>query len=247
MIIDLHVITWNESDIIRLVLRHYKKFCRNLYVYDNHSTDNTREIAESEGAIVSLFGTKFFDDSENMKLKNTCWIGSDADWVIVCDADEILSVVPGVIPNTDDTSLITGQLWFDLFMFGKSIIKTIGWQIMSDEMPKENITEITNGYEFSNYAKSIAFSPKHIEAVNFNPGAHRCDPVGYVEFTKPILYVLHYKHIGGVQRTIDRYKVYQKRMSKYNRSKGHGVHYSQNERKLRAEWAERMAKSKPLI
>lgn len=241
MNIDLHILTWNESDIIRLVLRHYKTFCRAMYVYDNHSTDNTRDIAQEEGAIVKTFGTQFFDDQENMNLKNNCWKGSDADWVIVCDCDEVLH----------DGSLNTEQIKDvieDQHRSGITIFKTEGWQVMSDKMPPDDcILCETNGYFFGNYSKRILFNPSAITSINYGLGAHECNPSGIVEWSMFSLYVLHYKHIGGLQRTIDRYNQYKPRMSKFNRKHGHGRHYNRTVSSLRQEWAERMAKSRPLI
>jgi len=122
---------------------------------------------------------------------------------------------------------------------------------MSDEMPKDDLLEITNGFRFDNYSKSILFSGA-ITSMSFNPGAHRCSPVKRnveeVEYSNEgNMYVLHYKHIGGVQRTIDRYREYQPRMSKNNRKFGWGKHYSRTPASIREEWNERMAKSKPLI
>lgn len=219
-----------------MVLRHYKKFCRRMHVYDNHSTDNSREIALEEGAIVSLFGSNFFDDQNNLEQKNKCWVGSDADFVICCDCDEILFANENIYQRL-------ARIRFE----GATIIKTIGWQIMSNEMPKENLTEITNGFRFDNYSKNIVFNPKAIKEINYGPGAHKCNPVGDVVWSDDSLYVLHYKHIGGVQRTIDRYKILSKRMSKNNRRKGYGIHYDRTPGSLREEWNERMAKSRPLI
>jgi len=248
MNIDLHILTWNESDIITLVLRHYKKFCRNLYVYDNHSTDNTRELAEAEGAKVTLFGDKFFNDQNNMDVKNNCWRGSDADLVILCDCDEILADVWNIFINDDKVeSMVISPLFAEGLTPTATIFKTIGWQIMSEEMPKEDLLEITNGYRFDNYSKSIIFNPKEITEINYGPGAHKCNPTGNVVWSDEALYVLHYKHIGGVQRTIDRYAKYKKRLSKVNRQKGYGIHYLRTPASLREEWAQRMTISRPLI
>lgn len=241
MNIDLHILCYNESDVIRLVLRHYKKFCRHLFVYDNHSTDNSRQIAEEEGAIVHLFGTKFFDDQVNMDTKNSCWKGSDADFVIVCDMDEVLFCDPKDI-----------ELHSTLHGTQSHVFKPQGWQIMSDLMPVNDLLEITNGYRFDNYSKCILFDP-WLKAMNFNLGAHKCSPVSpngieveVSEFTSS-MYVLHYKHIGGLQRTIDRYKEYKPRMSPFNRKHGHGKHYNRSVASLKQEWEERMKISKPLI
>lgn len=237
MKIEAHILAWNEQDIIGLVIKHYQKFCDKIVIHDNHSKDKTRKIAESMGCEVRPFGNKFFDDQENMNLKNNCWKDSDADWVIVCDCDEVLFCMP----TTERRICEIEQ------QKGTTIFRTQGWQIMSDEMPKEGLLEITNGYEFNNYSKSIIFNPKAITEINYNPGAHRCNPVGDVVWSDEILYVLHYKHIGGVERTIKRYKEYQPRMSQMNIKKGWGVHYGRSENSLREEWNERMAKSNDLI
>lgn len=235
MTIEAYILTWNESDIIGLVIKHYLKFCSKIIILDNHSSDNTCQIAESMGCEVRKFGTQFFDDAQNMKVKNNCWKGSDADWVIVCDADEVLMVA------SDDYEIKIPRT------YTCSIMRTYGWQIMSDSMPKDDLLEITNGYHFLNYSKSIIFSPKHIQEINYNPGAHKCNPIGNVVWSDETLYLLHYKHIGGLQRTIDRYKAYKKRLSSNNIRNGWGIHYNRTIPSLREEWNERMAKSKPLI
>lgn len=250
MKIEAFLLCWNEIDIMPFVVKHYQKFCDRIVIYDNHSTDGSSEIAKSLGCEVIPFGSKFFDDSENMKVKNSCWKGSNADWVIVADFDECLFsyyVDTVMLPIESWWNDIQEKLLIEKEEQQSTIIRTIGWQIMSNEMPKEDLLEITNGYRFDNYSKNIIFNPKAIQEINYNPGAHRCDPVGDVVWSEESLYVLHYKHIGGVERTIKRYKEYQKRMSPYNRKHGHGRHYNQNERLLRREWAERIAKSKSLI
>lgn len=246
MIIEAYILTWNESDIIGLVIKHYQKFCDKVIILDNHSSDNTCQIAESMGCEVRKFGTQFFDDAENMKIKNNCWKGSQADWVIVCDADEVLQKYWVLL----DYGCPFENTWYALKRATedrKTIIKTYGWQIMSDSMPKDDLLEITNGYHFSNYSKNIIFSPKHIQEINYNPGAHKCNPIGNVVWSDEMLYVLHYKHIGGVKRTIDRYKAYKKRLSSNNIKNGWGSHYNRSIPSLREEWNERIAKSKPLI
>jgi len=236
MIVDAYLLCWNEKEIMPFVVKHYQRFCDNITILDNYSTDGSDEFARSLGCEVVKFGNKFFDDEENRMIKNECWKSSNADWVIVADFDEALF---------DCESMhISLQKHKDKCV---TIIKTIGWQIMSNEMPKENLTEITNGYEFSNYAKSIIFNPKEITSINYNAGAHRCSPSGNVMWSEDYLYVMHYKHIGGVERTIKRYKEYQPRMSKNNRKNGWGVHYNRTPASLRHEWNERMEKSKPLI
>lgn len=240
MRIECFLLMYNELDMVKLTVSHYQKFCDKITIYDNHSTDGSAELAKSLGCEVIPFGTKFFDDSENMKVKNECWKVSNADWVVVADFDECIESMYFGAPNVI-------MECYEAMQKGFTIFKTIGWQIVSNEMPKHDLLEITNGYRFDNYSKNIIFNPKAIKEINFGPGAHRCDPVGDVVWSEESLYVLHYKHIGGVERTIKRYKEYQKRMSKVNRKNGWGIHYNQSPAQLRREWGERMKISKPLI
>ena len=44
MLIDAHIIAWNEERILPYTLDHYSEFCRKIYVYDNMSTDSSDEI-----------------------------------------------------------------------------------------------------------------------------------------------------------------------------------------------------------
>lgn len=235
MIIEAHLLHWQEKDILPYVVRHYKSFCDEIIIHDNHSKDGSAEMAKELGCTVIPFGSDFFDDGINRDLKNSCWKGSNADWVICSDFDELL-----FHPYK--------EMKFAIEYYKEStIIKTIGWQIMSDEWPVHNLTEITNGFRFDNYSKNIVFNPKAITEINYNEGAHKCEPVGEVVWSNDPLYVLHYKHIGGVQRTIDRYRILKKRLSKQNRKMGWGSHYARTPASIRQEWNERMKISKPLI
>lgn len=250
MRVHAYLLCWNEVDIMPLVIKHYQKFCDHIVILNNYSTDGSAELALKMGCYVCPFGTKFFDDSENQKIKNSIWKGAECDWVIVADFDE-LPFFSYVHTNDEwDYDLSMTDLLTHLQIekeSGTTIFKTIGWQIMSDEMPKHDLLEITNGYEFSNYAKNIIFNPQAIKEINYDLGSHECSPVGVVNWSAQSLYVLHYKHIGGVQRTIDRYKLYQKRMSKKNRQMGWGCHYAQSPAKLKQEWEQRMLISHPLL
>lgn len=241
MKVTAYLLMWNEIDMVQLVVSHYQEFCDRIVIMDNHSTDGSAELAVSLGCEVIPFGSKFFDDDINRKCKNTVWKGNSSDWVIVADFDEILY-------NTYDPFQFSMREYLGYFKAeGVTIIKTIGWQIMSDEMPTRFLTEETNGFRFDNYSKNICFNPQAIKEINYDLGSHECSPVGVVNWSAQSLYVLHYKHIGGVQRTIDRYKEYKPRMSKFNRRYGHGSHYNRSVPSLKQEWAERMLKSRPLI
>lgn len=251
MKIEAFLLCWNESELMPLVVKHYQKFCDKITILDNHSTDGSRELALSLGCEVKTFGDHTFNDQNNLEIKNQCWKGSQADWVIVADFDECLHCEYDDYTNYPDNirryDVYDLKEWIEYIEPRATIIKTIGWQIMSNEMPKDDLLEITNGYRFDNYSKFVIFNPKAIKEINFNPGGHRINPVGDVRYSDESLYLLHYKHIGGVERTIRRYQEYQPRMSRMNRKKGWGIHYDRSIPSLHEEWNERMAKSKNLI
>lgn len=240
MTVEAFIIAWNEEDIIGHTVRHYQEhFGAKVNVFDNYSTDRTREIATHSGAYVESFGTPgVLDDLTYLELKNNIWKNSHADWVIVCDADELL------VFNSADP--LNGM---DDCIGACNIVWPMGWDVYSDEMPAPNddIFCINTGYEYENYAKRIMFNRHAIKEINYRPGCHSCNPVGDVRYSnKEDFTLMHYKNIGGIERKIARNKAYQARMSKMNRQKGYGVHYDYSEAKVRQEWADNVAKCKPL-
>lgn len=210
MRVEAHIIAWNEAETIHLTIKHYKQFCDRITIYDNFSDDNTREIAESMGCEVKLFGIKgVLDDKEYIKVKNHCWKGSKADWVIVCDADEIF-----MPPEHWDKSI--------------TIFETFGWNVFSNEMPRESWSEITNGIPDSKYSKLVCFNPKAFKEINYVYGCHEAKPEGDYNTYASIKFVLfHYKHVGGAQRIADRHALYNSRLSDWNKRFKCGYQYSE--------------------
>jgi glycosyltransferase involved in cell wall biosynthesis len=232
MQVECHIIAWNEADIIRLTINHYKAFCSKIILHDNYSSDGTDIIAAELGCEVRKFGQPgVLADKEYLKIKNHVWKGSTADWVILVDADEII-----------DHPCIQSHL-----MFAKAkkqtIFSTAGWQVFSNEMPKESYSEITNGFLDTNYSKLAIFNPKEITAINYDYGCHHADPKGNVVYADPTLTLFHYRNIGGVQRLIDRHKAYRKRLSPLNKELGLGCHYNYTDERRTKEWNEQLQKS----
>jgi glycosyltransferase involved in cell wall biosynthesis len=234
MKVEAHIIAWNEEDIIHLTIKHYQKFCDRIIIYDNYSTDRTEEVALSHGCEVKKFGLHgVLDDDEYLKVKNHCWKQSKADWVIVCDADEILKA------NTFKLRLAQES--------GKTIFHTLGWNVFSHDMPIDNFFEITNGKEDGNYCKSVIFNPKHIKEINFKLGCHVSKPVGNVHYAQEKLMLFHYRNIGGPDRLVKRHAEYRPRMSERNRRLGLGCHYMFSDEQRIREWLGHYENCKPFL
>lgn len=231
--IEAYIINWNEAETLHLTIKHYQKFCSSVVIMDNHSTDNSREIAKSLGCKVKTFGRPGeLSDQAYLDVKNSVWKrdhpGNDRrDWVIVCDADEILSGYPS---NKEAT-----------------IYKTIGWNVFDYHLPTESWFETTNGYYEENYSKTVIFNPKEIKEINFRIGGHVSNPKGNVVWAQDKIFLLHYRNVGGPDRLVERHKLYRPRMSKENLQKNWGIHYMISDEERVREWNEKYQKSKPLL
>lgn len=252
MKIHAHIITFNESETIHLTIKHYRKFCEKIFIYDNFSTDNTRDICESMGCEVKMFGVSgVLDDKEYLKVKNHCWKGSDADWVIICDADEILQM--RWIHNLSEWDIDQQRFKKSTFSLnqkiytdsGANIIKTQGFNIFSNEMPKESWSEITTGIPDNNYSKLCIFKPKEIKEIGYVYGAHVAKPEGDVRYSDEILTLFHYKHVGGAQRIADRHALYNSRLSDWNKRFKCGYQYQEPREQTIKYFNECLKKSVP--
>jgi glycosyltransferase involved in cell wall biosynthesis len=234
MTVEAFILNWNE-ELLHLTIKHYQEFCDKITILDNYSTDGSDKVAEAMGCHVVKFGQPgVLSDAAYRKLKNTCWKGSQADWVIVCDADEILY-------HKDLKRILTDEK-----ERGTTIFKTSGFNIYSEEIPKESYIEIRTGQPSESYSKRIIFNPGRIKDMWYEYGAHTCKPQGSVVESQETLFLLHYRNLGGIQRLIDRHAAYRTRLSPDNKRFGLGVHYTyEDERRVR-EWHEYYANCKEL-
>jgi len=237
MNIEAFIIAWNEEETIAKTIRYYTSFCSKVTLFDNFSDDRTREIAEGLGAKVLTFGQKgILSDKEYLKIKNHVWKTSTADFVIVCDADEILWH-PDLIKVLEDEK-----------RKGVTIFKTFGWNVFSETIPDEWLEQKT-GYHDGNFSKQVLFSPE-LQGINYHYGCHACSPTGRIVYSEVTLTMFHYRNVGGVDRLIERHKRYKKRLSPLNKELKLGHHYSQEEARKRNSWERSLGKSveySPLI
>jgi len=235
MKIEAHIINWNEADIIALTVSHYKKFCDRIVIYDNYSDDGSDLIAKSMGCEVVKFGIPgMLCDGEYIKVKNNCWKNSDADWVIVCDCDEILF--------HEDISFLFKQE----ALKGATMLRTQGYNMYSNDMPVDSFLEIVTGFKDDSYSKLVCFKPEAVKEIAYIYGCHEARPVGNIQFSEETYALLHYRAIGGIDRLLRRHEKYVKRLSDLNRRWNLGEHYLHTEDRKRADFSDRLKKSKTL-
>lgn len=224
MKVEAYIIAWNEADIIRLTIEHYKQFCDRVILYDNYSDDGTAEIARDLGCEVRSFGRKGeLSDPEYLKVKNYAWKFSEADWVIVVDADEILyhPNIKALLEDNIDRS---------------TIFNTVGWNVFSHSMPVNSYMEVKTGKVDGNYSKLCIFNPKKVTDINYVYGCHVAKPAGEVVYAWEKLILLHYRNIGGPARLVKRHALYRERLSEINRRFKLGIHYTFSDDQRIHEW-----------
>ena len=229
MKIDVFLLCYNESLMIRHTLNHYLKFCHELTIIDNQSSDNSLNIIREEypSVIIETFNTSGFSREDiQTDIKNICWKNSQADYVIVCDMDEFLY----------DESL---ELKLSLLNKHKpAICSIIGFEMFSKQFPLNYKTPITqqvkHGLRNYRFDKSIMFNPKKVKEINYDYGAHTCNPEFYNKKENDFLVefkLLHYKYLGKTY-LYKRHLNYSNRLSKLNILNTLGKEYRKGKRHI---------------
>ncbi len=241
MRIHCYFINWNDAFYIPFFHKHYSTFCEKIIMYDQYSTDGSIELAASLGIEVRNFGSRNqLNDQWYLDVKNHCWKecrGKGIDYVIVVDVDEFI-----VIP--DNLEITSG---------GSERIhpfpKVSGFNMISEQLPINDIFEIKTGEPSEGYSKQAVFNPDYVTEINFVHGCHKHNAVlgtqnGYW-FDREFK-LFHYRMIGGVNRIIERHAIYRNRLSPFNKKHKMGFHYEHSDNAKRDEWNYLQSKAKVL-
>lgn len=210
MKIDIYTICWNEEHMLPYYFDHYKKCFpnANFIVYDNMSSDSTKEIIEKNGGKIIPFDTnEKVSDDLLLEIKNNCWKNSKADWVLVSDVDEFIYCDTAHLQSTEAT-----------------FIKPEGYEMVGDT---ENPNSIMKGVRNYKMDKVVLFKPQKIDEINYSIGAHYCNPKGVLIKESKRIILQHFKYISA-DFVINRYAQCANRLSEINIKNDWGVHYKQN-------------------
>jgi glycosyltransferase involved in cell wall biosynthesis len=217
---EVHILNYNEGEILPWTIRHYQQFCQKIVVHDLGSNDGSREKASEIGAEIVQHDCKGeFDDTLNQRIKNESWIGSKSDWVIQADADELI-----YFPCGAEQSLSQYEAQ------GLCFVKPHGYEMLHDSMPIDGTNQITDQIKYGGkddqwYAKPVLFSPKRVAQTRFGMGAHVVEATNTkgrvignpTQFSYPTCLLLHFHHIGGLDRIAKRYDDNLTRRSEINK------------------------------
>ena len=96
MKIDLYTRCWNDAHMLGFMFRNYDDLVQRYVVYDDGSTDGSLDILAAHPKVEIRDQAAYRNPSSRilaaLSLLETCWHESRgrADWVIVCDIDELL-------------------------------------------------------------------------------------------------------------------------------------------------------------
>ncbi len=232
IILEAHLLSHDDEQFLPWAVRYWSSLTAfgievRLVIHDGGPGGKSGEIAK---AICPWAEVRRWDTSNElndhlaMTLKNECWRGSTADFVCPMDADELLYFPHG--------TMHTLETYRDM---GAAVLKPHGFEMFSDEWIEPSpdkhhrITSIVKDGAPDDkwYSKGGAlFSPRLVHDSGIGIGAHESRPTlkdgrglnvdQRWPFADPPVYLLHYHHIGGLERIAARYDATRKRLSAQN-------------------------------
>lgn len=228
--ITIHQLCYNEIEILEFSYNFYKsRFPGAKFIlHDNQSTDGSKELALKLGYEVKTFNTNNqMDEMTQTNLRNSCWKNDDADWIIVCDMDELIDI--------NEQDLINEEI------SNNTIIRTEGYHMINLKNNK-GLNDMEYGFSDSEYDKCLIFKKSHISEMEWAVGSHSCKPKGsLINYTQKKYNLLHYKFISE-DYVINRYKNLFERQSEKNIKNNWCYNYKLKEDEIRKVYKESLEK-----
>ncbi len=192
MKIDVYSTMHNEILLLPYFLRHYETIADRIFVWEDESTDGTRELLSSHPKVTLVpLAVHGIDDvhwvrrvwSQYPKISR-----GKADWVIIVDADEFI-YHPRLLDKL--------QSYLDS---GTQVIKCRGYNMISDSFPTTTgqiYDEVKFGRYSNNIGKRCIFSPSI--PIHFAPGRHFLKnrlPEDVIDNRLQEIMLLHYRYLG---------------------------------------------------
>lgn len=238
---DITVFSWmrNEEDILPFFLRHYS-FANRLIVWDNESTDRTREILKADPRVEVrdwITGGEM-RDLELMKMKSNEYRNTGDGWKIIVDADEFVWH-PSIGVNIY-LEMCDGR--------GITIPQIMGYDMVSDLMPVDDgksllVDLVKDGIRSVRYDKVCVI--RDCVNIEYGPGCH-----GYLGASGRMmasremdLRLLHYRYLSK-ERVVR--KAVEYKPSEDNRKYGMGVE-NNNVEEMSKRWEEAWSNKERVI
>lgn len=154
----VYTFCYNEEKILPYVIEYWKQYATKVVVYDNGSTDNSLKILSQYSWIeVREFDTEnTFDPEKISQYKSFCYADAigKADYVMVCDIDEVLLPTENLFPE-----LILAKK-DDVQLFQTKYYEIINNELNPNYDSLIHTIEGVYAYPNSNIHKAIIFDPR---------------------------------------------------------------------------------------
>lgn len=233
MIVDLYFACWNNADLLPFFFRHYDRYVRRYVALDDGSTDGSLDILKAHPKVLVGSMARAGDGEAHstvaLPLAETVWRehSMDADWVIMCDADEHL-YHPDLMKYLEVCKA-----------HGITIIPALGFQMLSDYFPKSGmlIDQVVRGAPFAKMSKLNLFDPNAIASLNYTAGRHRAAPTGRVIAPdRDEVLNLHFKYLD-FERVMERHAASATRLTVKDLEMRWGHRWRFSREELLADWA----------
>lgn len=189
-------VTHNSAPMTRWWLRHYEKFADKILVWDDHSTDGTREILRAHPKVEMKDWPHGNGIDENQFLAFAHEIyptaAGKAQWVMWADSDEFI--------------MSTQFSWEEIFTSCENcdVIQTLGFNMVGDgtglpswkQSGDAQIYDLIRPGVFAPiYSKPVVFRPE--VRIRWNRGKHTLEDCTPRLSHKPLLKLLHFRYLGA--------------------------------------------------
>jgi len=202
MNIHIYILCYNEQVLIQSTINHYKRCFPDCYItiVDNHSTDNSVEIAKKNGCRVIPFKSGEQQDERVMQeVRNNVWKEVEQGWVIMCDMDEWLDV------SEDDLREEERR--------GTNVLEVRGYEIIGTsrtiDLSDVDIQNFKRGVYDGNMSKRVCFRRPQIREMRYGLGMHTNDPLpqdGIAVRLSEKKYVLRHMDKLGLEYYFEKYR-----------------------------------------
>ena len=232
----------NEADILPFYLRHYSAFADRIFVWDDQSTDGSRELllANPKVTLNDWSHDSGIDEDLFLQFAYATYplARGQADWVIWVDCDEFIydPDLEGVLREAQEQQY--------------EVVQTVGFNMAGDGLPADDGRQIweilVNGVSAPVYSKPVVFRPEC--EIRWNRGKHDLEQCNVRLSPLPMLKLLHYRYLGAEYTRRKNLKNYD-RVGLKTGDKSHGWSCSPDWKGDHSpEWAEAIkAKAYPVV